>query len=129
MAPDISCVKTVIDCPAERVLRSCTSLGTSQPMGPQENPKETPYKQICNTLTLSSLPKHLQERKNLIYQELQAFDIHWELPSNGASEIPEDISYRQVYTTSHSAHFPSFPLMQMKDSCICKVRIPVLASD
>jgi hypothetical protein len=35
VAPETSCVKTVMDCPAERVLRGWISEGTSQPKGPQ----------------------------------------------------------------------------------------------
>ena len=35
VAPDTSCVNTVMDCPAERVLRGWISEGTSQPRGPQ----------------------------------------------------------------------------------------------
>ena len=34
--------------PAERVLRSWISEGTSQPTGPHENPKEMEYRPICS---------------------------------------------------------------------------------
>ena len=39
-APDMSCVNTVMDWPAERVFRSWISEGMSQPMGPHPHPKE-----------------------------------------------------------------------------------------
>ena len=39
-APDISCVNTVMDWPAERVFRSWISEGMSHPMGPHPHPKE-----------------------------------------------------------------------------------------
>ena len=47
MAPEISCVKTVILCTAERVFRSWISEGTNQPMGPHAKPNAIEYSAIC----------------------------------------------------------------------------------